>query len=505
MSPGPVSVSFFTDNWAYLKTELSWLDRVLMVSVSRQRKENQGVDRIAQTAADRVSSHWWRGMISLDGGKGAYDEHRPPSQNPAQNGSGRYQQQLEVRIRASQQQGVVLALPLLCDRLGLDVFEKNLVLMALAPEVNRRYGQLYRFLQGAPDANTSDLPTVDLVLRLLSRNDAEWRAARSCLRPQAPLVKRGLLRFLPETAETLLSQRLQLAPRLVDFLLAEVPLNTDLDAVLGKSDESSESISPPPCWVSSIPSTVWDDLVLPASLLQDLQGLCKKLEIPLAFPSPLEPRFAVPDATLGRGAIALLTGPPGTGKRTAAGAIAHSLNLPLAELDLATLAPEQYADVLQALAQENLPVLLIRGAELWLRRSSPLSSEALQGWLTQRRQRSGITLLSVTYAEAVALRWQRQIDTVCQFSKPPMGDRQVLWQRAFPKTVPLAEGLDWSVLAQQFALTGGEIRAIAQTAIHHLAIRGGAQLTYEHLAVALLERGLTLVVPKPKRSRPKRS
>ena len=68
----------FTDNWAYLKTELSWLDRMLMMALSRYRQDKKEVDRIAQSKADKVSSHWWKGVISLDG-KVAYDEHRPNS------------------------------------------------------------------------------------------------------------------------------------------------------------------------------------------------------------------------------------------------------------------------------------------------------------------------------------------------------------------------------------------------------------------------------------------
>ena len=66
----------FKDNWAYLKTELGWLDRMLMMALSRYRQEKKEVDRVAQSKADKVSSHWWKGVISLDG-KIAYDEHRP--------------------------------------------------------------------------------------------------------------------------------------------------------------------------------------------------------------------------------------------------------------------------------------------------------------------------------------------------------------------------------------------------------------------------------------------
>ena len=55
----------FADNWAYLKTELSWLDRLLMLAIARQRKETKAINKIAQTSADQVSSHWWKGVISV--------------------------------------------------------------------------------------------------------------------------------------------------------------------------------------------------------------------------------------------------------------------------------------------------------------------------------------------------------------------------------------------------------------------------------------------------------
>ena len=61
--------------------------------------------------------------------------------------------------------------------------------MALAPEINRRYGRLYHYLQTGQDkATASDLPTVDLVLRLLCRNDLERRRARAKLTGAGSLI-----------------------------------------------------------------------------------------------------------------------------------------------------------------------------------------------------------------------------------------------------------------------------------------------------------------------------
>ncbi|MGB3615526.1 MAG: hypothetical protein WBA10_17160, partial [Elainellaceae cyanobacterium] len=143
----------FTSNWSYLKTELNWLERLLLVAVSRQQQERKTVDRVARSQADRVSAHWWKGLVSLEG-KRAYDEHRPPTTSQKMG----YQQKLRARIEASGQNGIVLLLPLLCDRLQLTPFEKNLLLMGIAPEVNRRYGQLYQYLQGTTE---SELPSLE--------------------------------------------------------------------------------------------------------------------------------------------------------------------------------------------------------------------------------------------------------------------------------------------------------------------------------------------------------
>ncbi|NJL45566.1 MAG: hypothetical protein HC922_07190 [Leptolyngbyaceae cyanobacterium SM2_3_12] len=82
----PNGVTPFADNWAYLKTELSWLDRLLMVAVSRQKRELQDLDDFANSSEDRVTSHWWKGIIAINGQPG-YDHARPPKA-PANKGAG---------------------------------------------------------------------------------------------------------------------------------------------------------------------------------------------------------------------------------------------------------------------------------------------------------------------------------------------------------------------------------------------------------------------------------
>ena len=255
----------FTDNCAYLKTELSWLDRMLMMALSRYRQDKKEVDRVAQSKADKASSHWWKGVISLDG-KVAYDEHRPntkmstgkttsASKSSTQAAQSTkvtlstvkpgYQQQLDARLKITRSNGVILALPWLRDRLKLTLFEKNLVLMALAPEVNRRYARLYRYLQSQDDNPVTDLPTVELVLRLLCRNDMEWRRARTAFHPDAPLMRHGLLMVLNDSHDPFLNATLRLSDDCVDCLLAETPDSVLMEELLSPP---ASTLAPHPQW-----------------------------------------------------------------------------------------------------------------------------------------------------------------------------------------------------------------------------------------------------------------
>jgi hypothetical protein len=253
------STPAFADNWAYLRTELSWLDRVLMMAVARYRQDKRSVDRVAQSHADHASSHWWKGIISLDG-NGAYDEHRKGAQPARTSAKVSYNQQLETRIKASQAKGIVLALPALRDRLSLTPFEKNVVLIGLAPEVNRRYARLYRYLQGQSESSISDLPSVELVLRLLCRNDNEWRVARQTLAQTSSLLHQGLLTLLQNPYDTLLTASVKLSEPFVRYLLAETPTTSDLDHLLSQPDSTpwAPSLSPFSLGSASIGSSTFE-------------------------------------------------------------------------------------------------------------------------------------------------------------------------------------------------------------------------------------------------------
>ncbi len=476
------SIEPFADNWAYLRAELGWLDRVLSTAIARQRQETKVVDRVARTRGDRVTSHWWKGLVTLEG-ETAYDSPADDPRRRSTSTKASYQQQLEAKIQISQQRGILLGLPLLCDRLQLSVLEKNLVLMALAPEISRRYARLYNYLQETEQAGASGLPTVDLLLRLLCRTDAEWRSLRTALTDESTLLKYHLLELRSSQTAPLLAHLVKLPDPLVNYLLADRPESDFLDTLLIPTPYSP--LPTPLTPLPTPPQNFWTHLILPPSLLENLHHLCYRVKF--AHQVDEDWGFASTGTPSTAGTIALLVGAPGTGKTLAARAIAQTLQSPLVCVDLAQVPLEDVPQLIQAVAAQAPIVLLLKSAHLWLGRTTLLSPSVVQQFLALRQQHDGITLLSTHHKQSLAAHWRRQLTPLLDFPLPDRTTRLKLWQQAFPAQTPLNTDIDWHGLAQQFAFSGGEISAIARDAAIDAAATESS-VTMQHLIQAC-ERG----------------
>jgi hypothetical protein len=113
-------------------------------------------------------------------------------------------------------------------RFGLGPFERDVVLLCLAPEISLAYEKLFAFFQ---DDVTKRQPSVDLVLKIFCDDPAQKIAAASRFHAEAPLIRHGLVEFCDEpdgTKPPLLGRRLRLDPRIARYLLGSDALDERL-------------------------------------------------------------------------------------------------------------------------------------------------------------------------------------------------------------------------------------------------------------------------------------
>ena len=246
----------------------------------------------------------------------------------------------------------------------LTEFDLDVLLIALGPEVDRRYERLYGYLQ---DDVTRRRPTVDLVLDLLTATAEQRLAASGAFGTAAPLLTHRLLRLVPDSRAV--------APPLLAHVI--VPDEQVVDLVLGR----------------------------PAGLDRRLAASCRLTtpavdgagEMPLSTDDQRALRSAVAAAWDVRPLRLHLQGPQGAGQEAVAASLAAFVGAPLLELDLVALptdgrAPEVVAVAVRAAALHGA-LLHVRNVPALRAAEHRATREALAEQLARHR---GVVLLSGT-------------------------------------------------------------------------------------------------------------
>jgi len=126
---------------------------------------------------------------------------------------------IDERRELTTKTGRRLTLSHLAERFGLSSAEVDLLLVAMAPELEPRYETLYAYLQ---DDVTRKRPSADLALNMICRSEREKLFARRFLAPGAPLIHFRVLELLEESHDrqpTLLRKFLKIEDSVLRFLL----------------------------------------------------------------------------------------------------------------------------------------------------------------------------------------------------------------------------------------------------------------------------------------------
>ncbi|MFF5499157.1 ATP-binding protein [Streptomyces aquilus] len=304
----------------------------------------------------------------------------------------------------------------LAERYDLSAFELNVLLVALAPEVDLRYERLYGYLQ---DDVTRRRPTVELTLNLLCHDVSDKLSHRAAFAADAPLLRHRLVRLVadPHQVEPPLPARYVVPDEQIVDVLLEV---TGLD--------------------------------------RRLAGWCRLMP---AHPGPVAEQAVDMSDLLLAGHRLYLRGRPGSGRKRAARTSTALLGRPLllGELPLTPADPSAFGEAL---------FRFLREAELY--GAIPLL-DGVDALDAPRRE-----LVARALAEAPgpavltgATPWQptsAQLSVLTrEFTHPDAVGRRSHWASALAGR-PVAGG-DLDVLAERYPLTP---RAITEAAA---AARGG--------------------------------
>jgi hypothetical protein len=301
-------------------------------------------------------------------------------------------------------------------------FDLDVVLTALAPEVERRYERAYAYLQ---DDVSCKQPRVGLALDLWCASAEERLARRRHFDADAPLIRERVVQLSLEpgqAAPSLLNHALTLDPQIVDALLGQGGLDRRLASF---------------CRIDT-PMSSPTDADLPAALLGARAAW----------------RAARAD---GRPLRLYLYGPPGSATREAADAVAADLGLRVLEADITRLvATGADLDQLQAvLLRESR----FHDALLYLTGLDVLRTDAVQArfdaLFRQLASHPGLAVLAGSQPWPATVIPTRTI--VVPLGAPSFEQRRRLWQAALTAHAQALPPAELDMLAARFKLTPPQI------------------------------------------------
>ena len=234
----------------------------------------------------------------------------------------------------------------------------------------------------------------------------------------------------------------------------------------------------------------WDDIVLPNDTLEQLREMCGMVEHRhLVYETwGFDRKLA-----LGKGVMALFAGPSGTGKTMAADVIAGALGLDLYKIDLSGVVSKYIGETEKNLgsifseAESSNAILFFDEADALFGKRSEVKdahdryANIETAYLLQRMEEySGAVILATNLKMNLDEAFSRRLHFVVDFPLPEEDDRRRIWMSTLPPDLPRCDDIDFTFLARQFKITGGNIRNIVLAGAFSAA-REGTPMGMAHL------------------------
>ena len=312
---------------------------------------------------------------------------------------------------------------------GLLPFDLDVVLLALAPEVDLRYERLFAYLQ---DDVARKRPSVDLALNLLCGSAASKLAHRPRFAADAPLVRQNVIQLVADPANPapLLSQAIRLDDQIIRLLLKQPGLDPRLTRfcriVKSSAEADRERVRP--------------------TLVRLCEGVKRR-----------------------QGSICLyFEGHRGAGQLEAAEALASVLWAPFLSFDVGRV-PVTDADfdvvikVVMREARLRVAILYVELPDDFA--AAPHTGAARLLWAALAEQ-PGITIVAGAAPWSPTPLGPRGVLTI-PFFIPDYVDRLILWTNRLDRTGIVIDDDGRSALADRFRLTSAQIDDAVARAVNH--------------------------------------
>ena len=241
------------------------------------------------------------------------------------------------------------------------------------------------------------------------------------------------------------------------------------------------------------PVHTWTDIVLPDDAMSQLREIVLRV---VHRHRVLDEWGFDQKLSSGKGINALFAGSSGTGKTMAAEVIANELGLELFKIDLASVVSKYIGEteknlerIFAAAEQANAILFFDEADALFGKRSEVRDAHDRYAnievaYLLQKMEGyEGVSLLATNLRQNMDEAFLRRLAFIVHFPFPDAESRRRIWQGIWPAQVSFAGDVDLDRLAQQFKLSGGNIKNIALAAAFSAAEDGG-RVSMAHLLLA---------------------
>lgn len=238
----------------------------------------------------------------------------------------------------------------------------------------------------------------------------------------------------------------------------------------------------------------WQDLVAGNNEKEILHNFCNRIK---HRKSVYEKWYAGKKLAYGSGISLLLHGSPGTGKTMAAYVISNELNMDLYRISLSQIVSKYIGETSKNIdkifdeAKNNNIILFFDEADsLFSKRTEVNNSNdryanSDSAHLLQKIEEfNGVTILATNLIKNFDDAFKRRINYIVNMRLPNKAERLNIWKSVFPKEVTISNNVDYEFLAENFELSGSDIKSIAIQA-NYFAVEENEEISMSHLAKSI--------------------